>query len=208
MDTARLIADAFGVTLVNAIGLLIFVVIGKTLFAKTVDAAAAKALEKKKHEFAQELEEIRQRFAREVESERSAFQLRLEFERKDAARALEEFKADLTLGAEVRRQIAQRKVAALLDIVSKGEPLIRAALNRSAKDTAPPMQPFNEFMILIRQHQYLLTKETAQALHTYNGKMAKCMIHWDEKHDYESVEEAGRVADHFLELVRSELGIG
>jgi hypothetical protein len=70
------------------------------------------------------------------------------------------------------------------------------------------MQPFMDFLALIRQHQYLFSKQTTEALHAYNAEMVKHMGHWRRKHEYEAIEEAGRASDRFLELVRSELGVG
>lgn len=205
MDIVKLAGDAFGVGIVNAIGLVIFWFVGKSLFTKVLDTAAAKALEDRKNAFTKELEDIRQHFARELESERNAFQIHLESERRNAARALEEFKADLTLGAEVRRQVAQRKVAILLEIVAKGEPLIRTAINRSANETDSPIHLFMEFMTFIRSHQHLLTKATASALYAYNAEMAKCSNQWQ---DPKTIGIACQASDRFLDLIRSELGIG
>jgi hypothetical protein len=207
MDITKLVSNAFGVGIVNAIGLVIFWFIGKHLFTKVLDTAATKALEDKRNEFTKELEETRQRFAKELELERSYFQLRLETERKEAARALEEFKADLTLGAEVRRQVAQKKVAILLEIVGMGEPLIRRAINVRTDDTESPMEPFMVFMEFVRRHQYVLTRDTAEALHKYNGELVRCMNEFRIEYKHETVRAAIQASNQFLELIRSELGI-
>ncbi|MGK3985476.1 hypothetical protein WME99_20690 [Sorangium sp. So ce136] len=207
MEIINFVNIVFGVTIINAIGLVIFWFIGKSVFTKALDTAAAKVLEDRRNKFTLELEDVRQRFSKELESERTAFQLRLESERREAAHALEMFKADLTLGAEIRRQVAQKKVAILFEIVEIGEPLIRRAFAVRAYDVNSAVQPFEDFMTLVRRHQYIFTKDTTEALRSYSDKMARYMDEFRTEFREESARAAVQASERFLDLIRSELGV-
>jgi len=101
----------------------------------------------------------------------------LEKERQEAATTLEGFKAQLTLAAEVRRQMAARKVDALVNVINVTHTLIGRVLalkeegeNRvsvsdgSAEFMSPRMKAFNEYGLAYRQAEAFADTRSNQAM--------------------------------------------
>ncbi|MGO9837353.1 MAG: hypothetical protein ACLP1X_24425 [Polyangiaceae bacterium] len=131
-------------------------------------------------------------------------------EREDGQRRLEVFKASLGLGAEIRRQVAAKKVEALLKILEASEPLIRLALNARVdrpEDRAAFFSGANSYVVVVREREYFFTEDVAASLKGFVGRMAKAHSDWIDKNDPGALDRAMAALNDLLQLARKELFI-
>jgi hypothetical protein len=158
---------AGGVGLGAIVLALLFIVRGA--IATAVTQAGAKEIERLKGQLAGELEKERQAFARELEQTRNA-----------AARALEQFKTELTLGAELRRQVAAARVKAVGEILQKSTELLFAFWGMGGTgdmdgEEETPTKDFwtlsGEYHGLIRQNSHLFSRPVVKEFLDRWGQM-------------------------------------
>jgi hypothetical protein len=190
------IAGGGGILVAIAGGLLY---VTRNAIATAVHQAGAREIERLKGELAQALEKERQAFAREVQRETHA-----------AARALEQFKAQLTLEAEVRRQVASRRVDALVGVVNVGQTLavdLNEALASPSADaaTASLLTLMAEYRLAVGRAAPLLRPEVVSKLELYGDDVSRDVQNWRRTKDLARFKGAmGRVHD-LLALARSEM---
>ncbi|MGH7434835.1 MAG: hypothetical protein ACRENE_04100 [Polyangiaceae bacterium] len=130
-----LAATVGGTTVLTAAaGALIYVTRGA--IAVAVTQAGAREVERLKGDLAKDLERDRHAFAKDLERERMAFARELEGDRQRTTAALEQFKAQLTLDAETRRQAAAKKVEAILRVSEATISLMRVFLGLGSQAQA------------------------------------------------------------------------
>ena len=111
---------------------------------------------------AREMERLKSVLAKEMEKERQAFTREIERDKQEAARALEEFKATLTLDAEVRRQAAAKKVGALMKVADLAVRMIGRALYDP--EVTDRIKALDEYWIATREAEAVVPLAVMQKL--------------------------------------------
>jgi hypothetical protein len=158
----------------------------------------------------QEIARLQGQLAERLQAERLVFEASLDVARRAAARDLEAFKVDLQLASEVRRQVAARKVAALVEIAKIGETLQRDVLNvrpGNPEDRANAMAKVFEYGHLVRSNTFLFEKSVGARFHQYAADLLKAEHELNNKYDASAIERAGAAMEAFLQLARRELGV-
>jgi hypothetical protein len=158
----------------------------------------------------QELARLKAELDERLESKKQEFATTMEQYRQVAERELETFKAQLQLAAEVRRQVAAKKVAALVEIAAAGEALQRDVLNVRAgnqNDRARAMSKVHEYGHLVRSNSFLFEKTVAGKFHQYAADLVKAELDLNTKLDASALDRAMAATDGFLQLARFELGV-
>lgn len=148
--------------------------------------------------------------AESLEEKRQAFHQALDAARTEGARDLESYKAELQLASEVRRQLAARKVEALLKIAMLGEALQRHVLNvrpGHSEDHAMAIAKVHEFMNVVRSNSVMVSRDVASRCNQYAADLVKAEHDLNQKHDAGALERAWEAVDGFLQLAREELGV-
>jgi hypothetical protein len=141
---------------------------------------------------------------------RQQFEADLERVRQRAARDLEIFKTELQLAAEVRRQVATKKVAALVSIGTAGEALLRDVLSvrpNGRDDRAAAMGKVHAFGELVRSNSFLFEKVIADRFHQYGADLVKAEVELNIKLDETALGRAMSATETFLQVARAELGV-
>lgn len=159
---------------------------------------------------AEEMARLQAKLNEELESKRQQFQTELEEVRARASLSLEEFKSELQLASEVRRQVAARKVDALVRIAVAGEALQRDVLNvrpNVPTDRANMMVRVHEYMKLVRENAFLFDRVVAGQFHQYAADLIRAEVELNTKYDASAIERAQGAVNGFLDLARKELGV-
>lgn len=148
MDLPGLIASLVGGGAAASIVVVAMLRMSANAVAVAIEHRGKIEIEKYKSEFQTEMERERQAFARELESQRA-----------EAARSLEEFRATMTLGAEVRRQLAIRKVDVIGQIIGKGDEIVRLIQFQAGSGYGEKMNLFGDYL---RANKHLFAPLIAQ----------------------------------------------
>jgi hypothetical protein len=134
---------------------------------RVFEHALSRSLADRRAAFETSLEERRQSFSRELETQRQA-----------AQQALEGFKAQLTLEAEVRRQAAAKKVEMLLRMVGLANSLIRRVAfvtdpNREKikEESDDAIAAMDEYWGLTREAEAFFEGETWIEMHEFGREI-------------------------------------
>lgn len=206
-----------------AAGLLAF---GKNMFLEALKHGAARELETLRRDHAKELQELkrdhdaqleasRQNFIRELERDRERLQNQIEGARAVAAHQLETFKAELTLAAEVRRQVAARRVEALDRLARDAVEVGRLMWNIAAND--------REGLAKIKAHideriasSHLFSPKLVDALRRFADAAWDTKVDWSDPHRVHSPgasayrverERVEALQSALLAAIRHELGV-
>lgn len=158
----------------------------------------------------QELARLKADLDERLETKKHEFERKMAELGRVAERELETFKAQLQLAAEVRRQVAAKKVAALVEIAAAGEALQRDVLNvrpDNQSDRAKAMSKVHEYGNLVRANSFLFEQRVAARFHQYAADLVKAELDLNMKFDPSALDRAMKAADGFLELARTELGV-
>ena len=180
MSVGQIVADGLGISLFAAIIVTACVLIIKYAVKRTLEDAAAKELE---------------RFRSELSAQ--------------SATALEHLRTQLALPAELRRQVAAKKVAALLALTEIGEPMIRKVLNSSPQEkahVAQAMDIYLQFNAVVRSSEVFLSVDAVARLDTYLNEVLKANEEWKEGQK-DAVTRAVAARQGFIDLVREEFGV-
>ena len=203
----ELIRTVLGVSVGTAVAIAVILYVVRHAVAKAVELAGQKELERLKCELAKDIDDKRNSFTLELEAKREAFARELETQRRAAAREIEEFKAELTMAAEIRRQVAAERVKAVMTLVKEGEPLIRVVMNSSKKDfnlsTEVSLKIF-DFMARVRELAHLFEADVAEKLYWYASQMMAARESTDH---YKASKLARDAYTALIELVRAQLGV-
>jgi len=191
---------AVPVDLGTALGLTGF---GAVLFALALwitKGALVKAVE---HAAAKELETMRHGFAKELADKRESFERGLQTARDGAARDLETFKAELTLDAEMRRQVAARRVEAVHQISLQ----VKAAYLRWLPSGPGERDELEFLRKAITSHEHFFPEETAKALKSFANALGRARATYDKKPAAGVVDTISAEYHSIMALLRRELGI-
>lgn len=175
-----------------------------------LNAANAKSLADHQAAYSKALADDRMKWEGIIEERRQEFSRMIDKEREDGQRRLEVFKATLGFGAEVRRQVAAKKVEALLKILEASEPLLRLALNARVnrpEDRAAFFSGANSYVIVVREREFFFTEDVATSLKSFVGRIAQAHSDWLDKNDPEALDRAMASLNNLLQLARKELFI-
>lgn len=122
----------------TAVAILVVALAVRAAIAKAVTQAGDRELARLKSSLDAQLDEKRRAFQREIENEKAAAARELgalqasaarelETLRSGAASDLERMKSELTLGSEMRRQLAIKRIEVLASLRELSEPLVRKA---------------------------------------------------------------------------------
>jgi hypothetical protein len=164
----------------------------KGAIATAVAQAGAREIERLKGELAKELERERQAFARELERERC-----------EAGTALERFKTELTFEAEVRRQVAGKKVEALLAIFTVSDALVGRVFWAAGPKAA--IEALEEYVGVLREALPFLDDKQFEEMNAYAETVAASLVASKKDTDAEAFGRAQAKAKEILDLVRREL---
>ena len=165
-----------------------------------------------------ELEEYKNQQRRELQKDQQDFQGQLEALGNQATMQLETFKAQLSTTAEMRRQLATRRITALDEIWEIGEPLMRNFMNiRPVRGAAS--QEFGDdwtnaaaaamsLGLLARETAHLFSSGVCQKLWDYGGNLMALSAKRDANKDVgvfmeDTLEEARKLNNDFIDLIRS-----
>ena len=198
-DAAEAVVTILGVGGGTAGAVLILANMVKNSIAVAVQQAGQRELVRLKSDLDESAAEKRRQFDSTMEDFR-----------RSAARDLESFKTELQLAAEVRRQVAAKKVEALIAIAAAGEALQRDVLNvrpGNPTDRAAAMAKVMEYMVLVRSNGFLFEKVVAGKFHQYAADLVKAETDLNLKFDPDALDRASAAVDGFLQLARMELGV-
>jgi hypothetical protein len=147
---------------------------------------------------------------------RQAFEQRQAADQRIAQQALEALKTELTLTAEVRRQVASRKVEAIFHIAAQTKTLVEQVYGLSSqKDIQTLNKPMSEYWNALRQALLVLGPETTAAVELFGREVGSAIGAWAKGlHgpgpgvDVIGLSDRGEAArDRLFDTLRCELGI-
>jgi hypothetical protein len=167
--------------------------VGATWFAKrAIDHALTRALADRRAAFELSILERQQAFTRELQAQTQA-----------AQQSLEGFKAQLTLGAEIRRQVASRKI----DVLEKAIALGMSAVRLVGEEAQRPQfwREVNALGTVLHGAKHLFSAEVAKKLIAYYTNILT--FEHDVTHDFKAELFKKMTADteSLIALARSEL---
>lgn len=196
-ELTRFVADLLGIGIAATVSALVCAFVAKSAIARAVDQAARREIEYLKGELAKELERMRMSFQRD-----------LELERQNAARSLEEFKAQLTVASETRRQLAALRLATVIDLMKRAEPLQRTMVNIGPLDPqshAKAVEAMRDFFRSVEEVAVIFEAAVEVKLKNYASES------WKDARLLDTDGKAlGRIADRhrdFKDLLRSQIGV-
>ncbi|WP_394831691.1 hypothetical protein LVJ94_34780 [Pendulispora rubella] len=177
---------------------------------RAVDVAREQALAALSRAHAKLLADERQAWERELEKQRQEFTRLLEKEREEAQRRMESFKITLGLGAEIRRQVAAKRVEAAIKLLEAGRPLFRAALNgriNSPEDRRLFHERITEYIAVLADWEIFFETNTAASLTEFIGQVSRAHNDWVHKNDPDALGRAMTALSQFVNLLRKEMFI-
>jgi hypothetical protein len=151
-----------------------------------------------------------------MEEKRAAFARELERERQEAARSLEQFRAELSLDAEMRRQVAASRVKVLGAIVERAREMQWGFENlRHPEDEGPDEKSFDkarrELITLVRDNTHLFSDAQALLLENHVQEMIGAINGSLKRGDGHSLNEASDRVDVICKdlraIARDHLGL-
>jgi hypothetical protein len=151
---------------------------------------------------------VKQRAALELADRKEAFDQSLEDSKQAAQRMLEQYKAQLTLDAEVRKQVAARKVDLLLRVVSLGQPLVVKLLAPRPSNSLPyDPDALQEYFDAVRAVQPVVSKDVASRLIKIAQEAAENSRLFRDNYDVDAFDRAVGAVEQLLAIARQELFI-
>ena len=185
MELISFLGQVLGIPVAAAFAVAVAVYIAKSALAKAVEQAGQ-----------QELERLRNSLSKELEAQKA-----------EAARTLESFKAQLTLEAEVKRQMAQRKVEALLELYSLCEPLFRDLVNpEDPRDRTAVFSKVLPVMTKVRDKQVFFSESTREVLMKKVNLIHRAAIKFNTRDEGDALDAGMKAYGEMIEIFRQELG--
>jgi hypothetical protein len=137
-----------------------------------IRALAAKDLEAQRATATERIETQRSEATKEIERLRQSASLEIETARAAAARQLAQFKTELLLAAEVRRQVASARMQVVTNVMILADQLIIAVGDQESENDpemgkvqrARVRKIWNELAMLLRHNEHLFSSASAKEL--------------------------------------------
>ncbi len=144
-----------------------------------------------------EIERLRHDLGREAEREKQAIA-------KLATIEIKRVEVGLSLEAEVRRQVAARKVAVVGEIIAKADTIVGRSNEYGQEGYIDELNALGQ---LLRHNKHLFRRPVVKAFEKYLGEI---VVHGHNvKHDYkpETFREIGAATENIIAIVRAELHV-
>jgi hypothetical protein len=211
------LAKVFGVVApAGWVGLAVYLALlaAKSALVVAVRQAGEREIEARKTELAMGVEEYKRAGATALEQMKIIAQRELAQEleraRTAAARELEQFKSELTLTSEARRQVAALKVKALLDFLRASQAFMRDAFNVHTDDLegrARSIRQMHECFSQVREIEPLVRHEIYVRLSNLVSQIHVGADRWRRGDDAEVPMTTLEQVKSAIQLVREELGV-
>lgn len=179
----------------------------KSALIEALKHAGAEELEKLRAKHAKELEDERAKLTRDLADKRETFERDLQLLRDGATRELETFKSELTLAAEIRRQVAAKRVDALHVISGHVK---NAYLTWAG---TPPMSgarvnPIDALRESVTSTEHFLPKSVESSLKAFANTLLKARAALSDGEKSTPIMENASAEYHaVMAMLRRELGV-